>query len=287
MRMPIKLNRSGWPNWLTNFVPAMDDPRDLCIYELISNPEEFSKKVSVFKLDSTFKTTNPNRHPLSNNLIYRTFLKSIPVMLDIGASDGSTSIDLIRTLGTGFKKYFVTDLNLTVYFIQTAYGNVYFYNLYKKCFLYVTKYFLIYADTKNAIPIFNYIAESVVKKAPFCNIFQDISLIQPELRNLAKTDPRIEIKRFNMFEVWDGPKPDLIKVANVLNRSYFSDEEIIKALTNFYLTLRPGGRLLIIDNRNTENASLFVRSEYKFVLESSINNGVEISSLVLSLNSRK
>ena len=48
---------------------------------------------------------------------------------------------------------------------------------------------------------------------------------------------------------------DLLLAANLLNRIYFSDAAIGKALENMFRTLNDEGRLVIIDNRRIEKAN--------------------------------
>jgi hypothetical protein len=45
--------------------------------------------------------------------------------------------------------------------------------------------------------------------------------------------------------------------------------------------LRPSGRLVIIDNRQIESATIFQRTDHGLAVERKINRGTEIESLIL------
>ena len=108
MRLPIKLNQAGWPSRFARLSFAFHDPRPLANedYSHLA-PLEFSRAISTLQFGVTFKTTRPGRQAHSNQFISQIYRESKPVILDVGASDGSTSLDLIRSL-VDFGHYFVT-----------------------------------------------------------------------------------------------------------------------------------------------------------------------------------
>lgn len=284
MLIPIKLNIDFWPRILTKYLPSIDDPRILCS-ETVSDEviDSFSEKVSVFKFGKTFKTTQSNRHKLSNLLIKEKLSDQIPTILDIGASDGVTSLDLIKKIP--FNKFYVTDLNLHIYFTR-CHNKVFFYNESNECILAVSEKFVYYLCESPSLwifrVIFGYLKSQYNSVATSDNRFNKVDLIHPELIKLANKDARVIIKRFNIFDKWNDSVPDLVKVANVLNRVYFSDEQIKLAVNNIFSLLNIGGRVLIIDNRDDEKATLFKKTWDSFKVEETINGGTEISSLVLN-----
>ena len=91
--------------------------------------------------------------------------------------------------------------------------------------------------------------------------------------------------RHNIFDFWDGEQPNVVKVANVLNKIYFSDELIIKSLQNIFSVLSEGGLLLIAENRKEEKAALYQKKGFKFELVSSTKARVEIDDLVQQIRS--
>ena len=129
MRLPLKLNKQFWPFFLTRFIPAKQDPRILLSeqnhLDIKSFLRSFSDAISSFKFGTTFKTTSDKRHKRSDELLIRYFKETNTDLntlcfLDIGASDGITSYNLMEKLNFVFKSYYLTDYNLSVKYIQTG-----------------------------------------------------------------------------------------------------------------------------------------------------------------------
>ncbi|MCX6351414.1 MAG: hypothetical protein NTX03_06105, partial [Bacteroidetes bacterium] len=76
------------------------------------SPDLFSKAITNLRFGTTNKTTKPGRHQLCNKLMLSNIDFTNKTILDVGASDGSTSFDLINLLSNKFNNYFVTDYNL-------------------------------------------------------------------------------------------------------------------------------------------------------------------------------
>lgn len=150
MRMPIKLNRAGWPRLLSALPLMSDDPRSLALGRSGATRESFSQSVSVLKFGTTFKTTLPGRQPDSNRFLAARYAGKAPVVLDIGASDGSTSLDLLGALTGQFGHYFVTDFNISVRWGVDMRGRYYFTDASGACILSASPRWLIYADVGDA-----------------------------------------------------------------------------------------------------------------------------------------
>jgi hypothetical protein len=54
MKMPIKLNRAGWPRLLSALPLMSDDPRSLALGRSGAVRESFSQSLSVLKFGTTF-----------------------------------------------------------------------------------------------------------------------------------------------------------------------------------------------------------------------------------------
>jgi hypothetical protein len=80
---------------------------------------------------------------------------------------------------------------------------------------------------------------------------------------------------------------DVIRVANLLLRTYFDDEVLTRMVRNLRDRLRNGGILAICRTMEdgTNNATLFRRRGDRLISEASLNGGSEISELVLALDS--
>lgn len=268
MRLPIKLNRAGWPSPFNDLFFAFNDPRPLAYKPFDISEGQFSASVSSLQFGATFKTTHPGRHVQSNRFLRDTYRGSRPVILDVGASDGSTSLDLIQELGSNFTYYYVTDLNLSVRSGYDSKGVVYFVDQNGSCILRASERLLVYSNTSRARFPLRLIARALLAKCRNAGGWQDLVLIQPELRRLAKRDPRIMIQRYDIFASWTGPPPDLIKVANLLNDQYYSDSQLEKALQAQCSNLAPNGRLLLIsEDEDVEKFSVFRKTGAGMQLE--------------------
>ena len=126
------------------------DPRILCSESILDS--EFTNAVSTFRFNTTFKTTKKARFPLTVQELARLPYQNNPTTLDVGASDGITSLDIINLIP--FEQYYVTDLNVEVFY-KTTKNTTWFYDENGVCILLVTNKWVIYPDTGGAIYPFN------------------------------------------------------------------------------------------------------------------------------------
>lgn len=275
MRFPIKLNQNYWPKWLCRLFPSMQDPASLI--DLKTTGSEFTSAVSVFKFGSTFKTTKQSRFPLTIKALQDIDLASDSIILDVGASDGVASLDAIRLLK--YSQYFVTDLNTNVGHIFDEKKH-YFFDSNDNCILISSARFIWYNEAENAIWPFNQLANKAFTAAPVCqqSTCNYVSLFNPEINNC----PGVTVQNHNLFKPWNGPKPGLVIAANILNRSYFHDNELKAAIDQLIKNLAGDGYIVIIDSRELERSSLFSVSAEKVELIQSINGGAETQSLVIA-----
>lgn len=255
----------------------MDDPIGLL------NPSpieaEFTRAVSAFKFGSTFKTTKKSRFPLTIKALQDIELARDGIILDVGASDGVASLDAINSLQ--HSQYFVTDLNTKVGHIFEAKKHYFFDSSNSNnCILISSAHFIWYNEIGDAIWPFKQIANKAFAAAPAWqqSTCQYFSLFNPEINN----HPSVTVQNHNLFKPWNGPKPNLVIAANILNRSYFNDNELNAAIDQLIKNLAGDGYIAIIDSRELERSSLFSISAEKVELIKSINGGAETQSLVLA-----
>ena len=285
MRLPIKLNKAGWPSPFNGLFLAFNDPRPLAYKSFGISADQFSASVSSLQFGVTFKTTHPGRHAQSNRFLRDTYRGSRPVILDVGASDGSTSLDLIRELDSNFAYYYVTDLNLFVRCGHDSKGVVYFIDQNGSCILRASERLLVYSNTSRARLPLRLIARALLAQCRKACGWRDLVLIQPELRTLAESDPRIMIQQYDIFATWTGPPPDLIKVANLLNHQYFSDSQLKKAVQAQCSNLATNGRLLLIsEDEDVEKFSVFRKTPAGMRLEWAHAGGAKAAPYVSQID---
>ncbi len=205
MRTPVKLNKAGWPAWALAFLPKMDDPRQLA-RGAVADPEAFSRMVSTIKVGSTWRTTQARRHGRSDLEVRRLLAGSRPYILDVGASDGTTSLDLIQKLKDGFARYYVTDKVLEVR-VLAARPAVFFYDPQGAPLMAATPRLVAYADCSDADPLSRRLARGLIAQAPplAAGGARPVSLVQEELSDLCRRDPRVRLLAYDILEPWSGP----------------------------------------------------------------------------------
>jgi hypothetical protein len=238
----------------------------------------FTNAISTFKFGTTFKSTQKTRFPLTILEIASLQYEKRPVVVDLGASDGSTSLDLMQAIP--FEKYYVTDLNIEVFY-EVSGDATWFYDEKGTCILKVTDKWVVYPEIGGAIFPFDRISRSLFAHAPkWESDAARIMLINPVLQ--ARKEINIFIEKHNILEIWPHGKADLIIAANILNRSYFTTSEIKQALKNMLAALDVSGRIVIIDNRPREKATIFQFVAGNVSVEKRVNGGTEIENLALN-----
>ena len=242
----------------------------------------FSRAVAVLASGSTWKSTSPGRHPLTDDLIDRESVDATRAILDIGVSDGITSIDLIERLGRRFRAYYATDVSFRAECIDRG-SRTYFYSPDRTCAMVCTPHLVLYADIEGAIFPFGPIVRRGLAKAPAYDVgsVRAVSLINPVLRRIIRSDPRVHSREHSIFEPWPEEPPQIIKVANLLNRAYFSEERIRLAIRLLRDALSDGGKLFLTDNRRVEKVSVLQKRGERLLPLARHNGGSEVTDLAI------
>jgi hypothetical protein len=276
VRLPVKPHRGAWPaiGPLARFVIA--DPRG------IEHPEDrelHAQAVSTLKARGTTKWTEPNRHPQADAFI-ASRADASAVILDVGASDGTTALDLIHRLGARFSSYFVTDLVTTLEVGHDDRGRAYFREPGSDVQMVVTPRWVAYRDTAGAVPPLGAVARRLLRGAAHVRSWRRVDLAQPDLSELAARDPRVHLAAYDVFTPWAGPRPAVVKIANLLNRAYFTDERIRSALQIQSSNVSEGGVLVLVDNRPDERFTAFERRDGRMVRVTEHAGGCDVAELV-------
>ena len=114
---------------------------------------------------------------------------------------------------------------------------------------------------------------------------RSINLVTPRLTN----HPRVTISEGNILtESWQQGAFHVIRAANILNRSYFDSDALIKILHNLRRHLTRDS-ILVVCNTDTDeeainHATIFsLREDQRFVVLSKMNGGSEVEDLILQL----
>lgn len=283
MRRPIRLNRAIWPTAMQKLQRGIPDPRRLLDQDI--DAAALTETLQRLKIGTTYKTTDYDRFPQTTRLLSELSFETPPVVLDVGASDGSTSLAVMKKLR--FARYYVTDRHIKAHVYPTHKG-MFLSDTDAKPWLYANRCFVIQNDLDGAEWPYNVIAARVFKAfdASKRRDERDIYMINPDLA--AKRSDRIRIEQYSIFDAWEHEKADLVIAANLLNRGYFPDDDLRAGLRNLRDAMRDGGVLAVIENRNTgggsiEQSSVFRRSGNRFLVEARIGAGSDIHELVAGL----
>ncbi len=246
-----------------------------------ASPEAFRAVVGSVEVGGVFKITSAGRHPDCDDLLLERVDLSGATILDVGASDGTTSLELIGRLPPGFAAYVVSDRWLRLLVLRLRWHTVLLDPASGRCVL-------VFGQRIVAWPHRSRIVRAcyapLLRAATGTKRLEEVSMLNPELRRLIESDPRVTAVEHDVFEVWSGPTPDVIKVANLLRRVYFEDEEICRALDALRRSLPEGGHLLVVDNPYLDigsRAGLYRKRADRFELVTTTAEVPEINHLVL------
>lgn len=245
--------------------------------------DEFRTAMAALHVGETIKITGANRHAVADALLIDNLDLTDAAIVDIGASDGSTAVDLIPKL-PAFKSYVIADLFLTIT-ASRVFRHVLFYDPAGKCILISGSRCVAWPAGSKMIRLLYWSLIRLAARKPVDR--QVILLLNPSARSLIAADKRVSYVVHDVFDRWAGPAPDVIKVANLLRRLYFSDQEISRALHALLESLDEGGHLLIVDNPRIKDvgprAGLYRRSQGRFAVVAQTDDPPEIVDLVLQV----
>lgn len=248
MRLPIRPIRGRWPRFVESFAPLRRffrrDP--LTILDDRASPEAFREAMSSIYVGGTIKITGSDRHPEPDQLLIDTLDTTGVRIADIGASDGSTSVDLVARLN-GFSEYVIADLYLYLTAVDLGSHTVLF-DGDRTCVLVGGRRLSAWPDLSRFVGV---LYQPLIREARTrldAGHGRQVLLLNPSARRLIETDPRVVHRTHDVFEPWSGPRPDVIKVANLLRRLYFDDADLTRALHALHANLPDGGHLMIVDN---------------------------------------
>lgn len=284
LRVPFRPIRGRWPRWLgTRFEKhCWADPAPLL--DEHATPEAFTAAIGGVEVGGTFKITAANRHPGCDELLVTHLDLTGATVVDLGASDGTTSLDLLHRLPPGFATFVISDRYLHVGMRRFRWHTLLLDPFEGRCVLVFGRRVIAWPHRSRVLRLVYAPLLSAAAASP--ERLRTVSLLNPEVRALMASDPRVVAAEHDVFEVWDGPPPDVIKIANLLRRIYFTDEEITAALDALRRSLPEGGHLLVVDNPYLPGldarAGLYRRTGDRFEAVATTDEVPEINDLVLA-----
>lgn len=205
----------------------------------------FALGTSALKIGKIFKTTGLKRTGMADALLLRLAQeKTKPSLMEVGVSDGSSALGAF-TCSEVFDRVVLTDRFSRFYMQKRCLGKL-FLDAEKR--LYGFK----------ILCLFIFLSPRPVKAD---SGYTPIEVVNPILSEKHGIEA---ITRFNMFkDVLDEPV-DIIKCANILNKAYFSDEDLHAAVKSLCRSLKDGGYIVV-----SQNNKQYKDGEAGFVLRKS------------------
>lgn len=278
MKRPIRLNRSFCNRFWPGAPRGCPDPRRLLDAHI--SDQDANEILLRMKIHGVFKTTWSDRYPATTRQLASHPFDAPPVILDVGASDGSTSLSVMRSVR--FARYYVTDQHVQAYACKTRNG-MFFCDEESIPFMFANPFFVIYNEAVAAPRAQSGIVRNLFARFDMskCTDVRKITLMNRAL--LPKLGDTVRLQRYDIFQPWGHEKADLVIAANILNRDYFPDTRLADALRNLRGAMQPGARLAVIENRPAEQSNLFRLEHGRFVAEDQVGPGSDIRELVTGL----
>jgi hypothetical protein len=111
-----------------------------------------------------------------------------------------------------------------------------------------------------------------------------ISCVHPRAAALAAGDPRFRVRTRSVFEI--TPQAcDVLRTMNILNRAYFTEDELASAANAVFESVRVSGLWIVgrtLEEDFSNHATFFLRREDSWQVLGRIGNGSEIEQLALA-----
>lgn len=280
MTFPISLIEGRWPTWMQRRLRRLFWPDPIVLVEAEPDPVAFGRLVSGLHGGTSTATTGAVRHEEADRLLTDNVDTTAARVVDLGASDGTSTLDLLRAL-PGVRELIIADRHLRATVVRTRKSMVVLDDS-GNCVLVATRRMLAWPGRSRVVaalirPLSRRARRRIESGTP-------IALLNPALSELMATDQRINTRFHDVFTVWPEPKPDVIKVANLLRRQNFSDEKLLEGLNALIASLPEDGHLLLVDNPRTADptprAGLYRRVEGRLDLVAQTRRDPELADLI-------
>ena len=279
MHAPIRPIRGRWPALLERRAARFFWIDPAVVLDPDADPEIFRTAMNAMHVGGTIKITGTNRHPRSDALLVDNVDLADKHIVDIGASDGSTSLDLIRRL-PDFGHYTIADLYLHIGHRRVG-GRHIFYDPSGSPILVAGRRAVAWPSLSRRVAR---LYRPILRQAERHGPVERVLLLNPAVQRIVRDDPRVDYHEHDVFTPWEAAAPDAIKIANLLRRLYFSDPQISAALQAVLDALPEQGHFLIVDNPRIagipERGGLYRREGGRFVPVAQTTDPPEIADLI-------
>jgi len=255
--------------------------------------DEFSHVLHDLRMGGTWKRTNRGRLPVTEEMICAHLEPSTReeiAVLDLGASDGITTLELAGALRKAFGsrlRIYMTDISLSLHRYRK--GPVFEYRAGdgEPIMVRIGRFGLrLASDRLDHGHVSDPIGALYLRCAVFRRSMQldaRIPLVQPAVQD----DPAITTMELNCLvrEATLLDRFSAVRASNVLNIGYFSAGQLNAAVGNIHAYLREGGCFLVSRNHDgpdgeIENGSIWRKAGQRFLHLTDFGSGSEIKATV-------
>jgi len=264
----------------TSFL-GQDKKISITLYDQIieeSNADELAERILLLFADErgAYKRTYQKRFEDFDKVVLTCLKKNFKngaslTFHDVAVSDGRTALDFFEKMSQEFTniQYTASDYNPKVYVVEKGKCKVtlshsgkileilfppFVFNIIKPDVHYPLNYLIKFIVER-------FIADPLVKKSHLKKIpAKELLLFAPRVLNASRNDVRFKLLQHNLLEPFDK-SAHVIRAMNVLNTSYFSEDEFLKVLKHIYEGLEDGG--IFITGSNQEAGSIVNGGVYK------------------------
>jgi SAM-dependent methyltransferase len=254
---------------------------------------EFSEILFDVRIGKFRKRTNAGRLRETERVLCERLeqMHSAPVMvLDIGASDGVTTLDLVtalRAMTARPVKAVLADKDLWLIAYRRGWLTEYRTRSGEPVMVRYGRIGLRLPDSEYA---WDFVSNAAASYYLTCSRLRaslreerHISLVNPRVLMESAVTP-VELNCLVLREEF-RQRFDAIRASNVLHPHYFTPEQLVQTVRNCHTYLKPGGFLVVSRNHDEatgecERGSVWRKTPEGFHLEESFGDGSEIAALV-------
>lgn len=279
-RYPVRPIRGRWPAPLERRASRFFWVDPTLILDQGADDDSYRLAMNAFSMGETIKITQRDRHPEVDDLLIEHVDIQGAHILDVGASDGSTSADLIERL-PDFATYTIADLHLYAE-VASSRRHTVFLQTDGDPFLVVGRRLLAWPrESRIILNLYKRVIDQALRSDR-----QPVLLINPRVRRLADRDLRIRFAVHDVFTPWAGEPLDVVKAANLLRLDYFAADQLVDAFGAILRSLREGGHLLVANNLRAPGApfggGLFRKRDSRFEVVATAGSGLDVEPQILA-----
>lgn len=256
-----------------------------------TDEDEFSLVVSNLRMGRAWKRTNRGRLTLAQHAVVHGLLpQTRPTVLDLGASDGLTTLELAHALQEKFGagvRVFAADLN--IWLLRYRLGPIFEYRAAngEPIMARWGRIGLRLAEKRRSLrQDADPLAALYLRMTGFRTAMQVDAKI-PLVHPLVRHEPCVTVVELDCLVRYDhlAATFDAVRASNVLNLEYFSSRQIEAAIGNVFAYLVDGGCLVVSRNRDvgageSEDGSAWRKRGDAFVHLADFGAGSEVKSIV-------